>query len=63
MNDIENNEHDMDWLADQLMRLFAADDNKLDAPEGMCRESRLAWRLLLFLREVISEDVDDSTRP
>lgn len=58
MNDMENNEHDMDWLADQLMRLFAADDERLDAPEGMCRESRRAWRLLLFLREVISEDAD-----
>ena len=58
MNDMENNEHDMDWLADQLMRLFAADDERLDDPEGMCRESRRAWRLLLFLREVISENAD-----
>ena len=28
-------EHGMDWLADQFMRIFAADADKIEAPDGM----------------------------
>ena len=45
----------MDWLADQFMRIFAADADEIEAPDGMHRERRRAWRLLLFLRQIIRE--------
>ena len=48
----------MDWLADQFMRIFAADADEIEAPDGMHRESRRAWRLLQFLRQIIREDTN-----
>ena len=51
-------EHGMDWLADQFMRIFAADADEIEAPDGMHRESRRAWRLLQFLRQIIREDTN-----
>ena len=51
-------EHGMDWLADQFMRIFAADADEIEAPDNMCRESRRAWRMLQFLRQIIREDTN-----
>ncbi|MBQ6472861.1 MAG: hypothetical protein IJJ33_12830, partial [Victivallales bacterium] len=49
-------EHGMDWLADQFMRIFAADADEIEAPDGMLDESRRAWRLLQFLRQILEAD-------
>ena len=51
-------EHGMDWLADQFMRIFAADADEIEAPDGMHRECRRAWRMLQFLRQIIREDTN-----
>ena len=49
-------EHGMDWLADQFMRIFAADADEIEAPDGMLDESRRAWRMLQFLRQILEAD-------
>ena len=53
-----NLEHGMDWLADQFMRIFAADADEIEAPDGMLDERRRAWGMLQFLRQIIREDTN-----
>ena len=53
-----NLEHGMDWLADQFMRIFAADADEIEAPDGMLDESRRACGMLQFLRQIIREDTN-----